>query len=270
MKILTVDEINRTFADKGVHIKLPLPGHYAVKNMQILERKHVPGGVSLLLSIRFVNDQGQEVSDLFHCEGKVEREEKKAEEPFDSKLLPLNNLLPLRSKEGFDTEGEALGYLTQSVSHLLRDKGYTAVDRGLADLHFENEGSAFFVNLALRCDDLALERAGELVRLRQEHGVDHEYGLVIPAFQEALGVPLLLQDRWMIRNQEYLSQNRIGLYGVDNWNPNLLYAFTIHPGSRELRRYFMTTGPKWTLVRSRYVLSRKKRAAEDRSPVEET
>jgi hypothetical protein len=268
--MLTVEDINRTFADKGIHIKLPLPLHYAVKNMQILDRKHVPGGVSLLLSVRFVNDQGKDISDLFHCEGEVEREEKKAEDPFDSKLLPLANLLPLRSREGFDSEGEALDYLREAVSHLLEDKGYTEVDRGVTDLYFDNQGMGFFVNLALRCDDLALERAKELARLRLEHGVDHEYGLVIPAFQEALGVPLLLQDRWMFRNQEYLSANRIGVYGVDNWNPNLLYAFTIHPGSREMRRYFMTTGPKWTLVRSRYVLSRKKRAAESQSQDEES
>ena len=42
--MLTVDDINRTFADKGIHIKLPLPGHYPVKKMQIMERKKMPGG----------------------------------------------------------------------------------------------------------------------------------------------------------------------------------------------------------------------------------
>jgi hypothetical protein len=98
-----------------------------------------------------------------------------------------------------------------------------------------------------------------LVELRRRHGVDHEYGLVIPAFQETLGVSLLSEERWMLRNQESLAANRIGVYAVDNWNPNLIYAFGIHPSSRELKKYFMTTGPKWSLVRSRYVLRRDKR-----------
>jgi hypothetical protein len=264
MDMLTVDDINRTFADKGVHIKLPLPGHYAVKNMQILERKRVPGGVGLLLNIRFVNDRGEDVSDLFYCEGELEHEEKKEAETEESQHLPLTRLLPLRSKEGFDSEGEALDYLKQAITHLLEDKGYSSLSRGDSDLYFENEGVGFFVNLAIRCDDQALQKAEDLIRLRHEQGVDHDYGVLVPAFQETLGVSLLNEERWILRNQERLTINRIGLYAVDNWNPNLIYAFSIHPGPRELKRFFMTTGPKWTLVRSRYVLGRKKRAAEGR------
>lgn len=63
----------------------------------------------------------------------------------------------------------------------------------------------------------------------------------------------------MLRNQESLAANRIGVYAVDNWNPNLIYAFGVHPSPRELKKYFMTTGPKWSLVRSRYVLRRDKK-----------
>ena len=76
-KMLTVGEINSTFAEKGIQVQLPLPAAFLVRSLQILERKKIPGGVALLLSVRFVNDKGEEVSDLFHCEGAVESEEKK-------------------------------------------------------------------------------------------------------------------------------------------------------------------------------------------------
>jgi len=265
MDLLTVDDIHRTFADKGVHIKLPLPGHYLIKKMQILERKNLPGGVSLLLNISFVNDRGEDVSDLFYCEGELEREEKEQAEPVQDHHLPLTQLLPLRFKEGFDSEEEEREYLTLAITHLLEEKGYSSIDRKDVDLYFEDRGTGFFLNLALRCDDHALQKTEEMINIRQEHGVDHDYGILIPAFQETLDVSLLNEERWMLRHQERLTINRIGLYGVDNWNPNLIYAFTIHPQPRELKRYFMTTGPKWNLVRSRYVLGRKKRAAERRA-----
>jgi len=253
--MLTVDDINR----------MPLPGHYPVKKMQIMERKKMPGGVSLLLNISFVNDRGEDVSDLIYCEGEVEREEKEQAEPVEGHHLPLTGLLPLRSKEGFDSDAEEIEYLTMAITHLLEDKGYSATVGQDTDLHFENNGLGFFLNLALRCDDQALHKAEELIRIRERHGVDNDYGVLVPAFQEALGVSLLNEERWILRHQERLTMNRIGLYGVDNWNPNLIYAFTIHPWPRELKRYFMTTGPKWNLVRSRYVLGRKKRAEERRS-----
>ena len=260
MPVLKVEDINRTFAEKGVHIKLPLPEDHVVKNMQILERKHIPGGVGLLLNIKFVNDRGEDVSDLFYCEGEVEREEKK--DDAESQYLPLTHLLPLRFREGFDGDEETFDYLTLAITHLLEDKGYSSIDRQDVDRYFENQGLGFFVNLAVRCDAQALEKAEALIKLRQEYGVDHDYGVLMPAFQETLGVSLLNEERWILRYHERLSINRIGLYGIDNWNPNLVYAFTVHPSPRELKRYFMTTGPKWNLVRSRYVLGRKKRAAE--------
>src|SRR5512137_271716 len=100
-KMLTVEEINSTFAEKGVHIRLPLPAHYPVRSVQILERKKIPDGVALLLSIKFINDNGEEVSDFFHCEGKVESQEKKMAVT-DIEPLPLAAQLPLRSQEGFE------------------------------------------------------------------------------------------------------------------------------------------------------------------------
>ncbi|MDM7999249.1 MAG: hypothetical protein QUS33_04445 [Dehalococcoidia bacterium] len=256
-KMLTVGEVNSTFAEKGVHVQLPLPTDYLVRSLQILERKKIPGGVALLLSVRFINDKGEEVSELFHCEGAVESEERKrrAAAP-DIEQPPLAELLPLRSQEGFENEEAAVAYLAEAVTHLVKDKGYTTIQCDDVDLCFEKAGRRFFVELAARCDDLALVKAEKLIALRGKHGVDHDYGLVIPAFQETLGVPLLAEERWILRHQERMTINRIGIYGVDNWNPNLLYAFSVHPGQKDLKRYFMMTGSKWELVRSRYVLRR--------------
>ena len=256
-KMLTVGEINSTFAEKGVQVQLPLPAGYLVRSLQILERKKIPGGVALLLSVRFINDKGEEVSDLFHCEGAVESEEKKRRlAATDIETPPLDAHLPLRSQEGFENDEEARAYLAGSVTHLARDKGYEQVERGDVDLCFEKEGRRFLLELAVRCDDAALAKTEKLLALRREEGVDHDYGLVIPAFQETLGVPLLAQERWILRHMEKLTINRIGVFGVDNWNPNLLYAFSVHPGQKDLKRYFMMTGSKWELVRSRYVLRR--------------
>jgi hypothetical protein len=256
-KMLTVGEINSTFAGKGVQVQLPLPAGYLVRSLQILERKKIPGGVALLLSVRFINDKGEEVSDLFHCEGAVESEEKKRRAAAnDIEQPPLDAHLPLRSQEGFDNDEAAIAYLTEAVAHLVKDKGYGPATSGDVDLCFEKEGRRFFVDLAVRCDDLALVKAEKLLALRLKEGVDHDYGLVMPAFQETLGVPLLAQERWILRHQERLMINRIGVFGVDNWNPNLLYAFSVHPVQKDLKRYFMMTGSKWDLVRSRYVLRR--------------
>ena len=255
--MLTVGEVNSTFAEKGVQVQLPLPPSYLVRSLQILERKKIPGGVALLLSVRFINDQGEEASDLFHCEGAVESEEKKRRlAAKDIEMPPLDAHLPLRSQEGFDNDDEARAYLAEAVTHLAGDKGFQPVQRGDVDLCFEKEGRRFLVELAVRCDDAALAATEKLLALRRQEGAEHDYALVIPAFQETLGVPLLTQERWILRHMEKLTINRIGVFGVDNWNPNLLYAFSVHPGQRDLKRYFMMTGSKWELVRSRYVLRR--------------
>jgi len=255
--MLTVDDVNKILAEKGLHIVLPLPSHFLVRNMKILEKRKIPGGMGVLLSVDFVNEKGENVSDLFHCEGQVEVDREKKLPP--TPPPPLSDLLPLRTEEGFQNDEEGMAYLGKAIGHLLEDKGYRAADSPDVDLYYEWQGKGFFVNLALRCDDVALGRGQELADLRRRRGVDHEYGLAIPAFQETLGVSLLSQERWMLRNQESLAANRIGVYAVDNWNPNLIYAFGVHPSPRELKKYFMTTGPKWSLVRSRYVLRRDKK-----------
>ena len=263
--MLTVEDINKTFADKGLHIKLPLPDQFLVKKMDILERKTTAEGIGLLLNISFVNDQGQEVSDLIFCEGKVDWKATRPAKPAEIKQPPKKEMLPLRSKETFDNEEEGMAYLKEAMGHLLSDKGYRPGAPDKVDMFFENEGNAFYLNVAVRCDETAWAKAKNLAELRQGCGLDHEYGLVVPAFQESLGISLLNQDRWIWRNQEYLANNRIGVYAVDNWNPNMIYAFSIHPRPRELRRYFMTTGSQWQMIRSRYVANRSQRRREAES-----
>jgi len=260
--VLTVQDINNTFADKGIHIRLPLPDGFLVKKMDILERKSTPEGVGLLLNIRYVNENGQEASDLFFCEGKLDDRHRRKAATAEIKQPPKSQLLPHRSREDFNDDGEVRDYLREAVTHLLVDKGYHLSEKEGVDLHFEDDAQGFFLNLAVRCDDTAMEKARELADLRQRHGVDHEYALVVPAFQESLGVSLINQDRWMWRNEEYLAANHIGLYAVDNWNPNLIYGFAIYPKARELKRYFMTTGSQWQMVRQRYVAGRSLRRRE--------
>jgi len=257
---LTVADINNTFAQKGVHIKLPLPSHFLVKNIDILEKRSYPGGIGLLLNVRFIDDRGGEVSDLFLCEGRVDAKREGKVEEVEIQAVLKAELLPLRQKGSFEDEDEAEAYLREAISHLLQDKGYRPGEQSGADLYFQKEGQGFFVNLIVRCDKRGLERAKELIELRRKHGSAHEYGLIIPAFQESLGVSLLAQERWIWRNQEHLAAHRIGVYAVDNWNPNLLYAFTIYPKERELKRFFIAAASKWSLVRDRYVLSRSKKS----------
>jgi hypothetical protein len=145
----------------------------------------------------------------------------------------------------------------------LLDKGYVAKEHPEADLYFEKEtlkgAQSFFVNIHLYCDARALEKAKELVELRRKYGSEHEYGLVVLAFPDSLGLSLYDQENWIFEYQEFLATHRIGLYGVDNSDPNRIYPFTVYPKGLELIRYFMLTMSQWSLVRSRYVDSRDKR-----------
>ena len=54
---------------------------------------------------------------------------------------------------------------------------------------------------------------------------------------------------------DHLTGHRICLCGVDNKDPNQVYAFTIYPRSRELVSYFVVTTHQWSMVRERYVLN---------------
>ena len=255
--MVTISDVNRAFAEKGLHIELPLPADTVVKGVDIMEHINYPGGVKVLLKVNFIDEHGHEVSDLFYCEGALERK-RGAPEEIEIKQPLKASLLPTRGVWDFASEDEARTTLCQAITHLLEDKGYAPAKRDGPDLYFEQDGHGFFINVALRCDEETLQKARELVSLRRQHGSTHDYGLVLPAFQETLGIPLREQENWILRHTEYLSAHRIGVYAVDNQDPNRVYSFTIHPKSRDLMKYFVNTSSQWTLVRMRYMAARKK------------
>ncbi|MDY7019534.1 MAG: hypothetical protein SU899_05640 [Chloroflexota bacterium] len=254
--MITVEDINKTFAEKGVYIELPLPPDRVVKSIEILEKQTEGDNVKLLLNVKFIDESGRDVSDILFCHGRTTRKriKKTAPPPLLERLK--SEMLTQREKSTFENEAEAETYIKEAISHLLQDKGYHPIEQGEIELYFEKEGRGFFINLAVRLDEKAVEKAKGLVELRRKHGSSYDYGLVIPAFQESLGLPLHAQERWMFTNGEYLSAHHIGVYAVDNLDPNRIYPFTIYPGVKELMRYFMTTTQQWLLIRSRYVVDR--------------
>lgn len=255
----TVAEVKEIFAKKGLHIKFPIQGDFLVKNIDIVERHTYPeGGIHFLLRMVFVDDKGREISDLFPCEGRIKRKKPlitvSEEVPKPLTLQPL----PMREKVAFENADEALRYLAEAITHLLKDRGYGQAEQDDCDLYFQKGPRGLFLNLAPRCDEAALQRTKELIRLRGKHGSGHDYSLVVPAFQDSLGVSLLFQENWFREHGESLAGHRIGVYGVNNSDPNLIFPFTIYPKERELARYFMYTGPQWTILRNKYVTSKKR------------
>jgi len=256
--MITVAEVNKAFLDKGLHIELPLPDDRVVKKVEILEKRTWPGGVGVLLNVKFIDEQGREVSDIFFCQG---RKESKKVVTVASPIKPLKSeMLPQRERLTFETDEEVKAYLKLAISHLLQDKGYQVAEQSEVDLYLEKGGKGFFINLSCRCDDEAFKRIEELYELRGKYGGDHDYGLVVPAFQEYLGIPLRSQEGWVQRHHEWLSVQHIGVYAADNQDPNKLYSFTVYPQARELRRYFMITSQQWSLVRAKFIERRSERS----------
>lgn len=257
--MVTVADINKAFKDKDIQIKLPLPEDWQIKKLELLEKTRHLDTLHLLLNVSFVNDRGEVKSDLFNLEGSMRRKVIESNPP---KSVMKSEFLPVREKVTFDDEDEARAYMMEAMSHLLKDKGYSPGELTGADLYFEKGGRGFFINLAVRCDDQGLEEVKRLVKLRHEYGADYDYGLVIPAFQDSLGLSLRLEEMWISDNTEYLTAHRICVFAVDNADPNRLYPFTVYPKDRSLMSYFMVTTQQWILVRTRYVTTRKERREE--------
>lgn len=261
----TVEEVNQTFAEKGIYVEIPLPGNWLVKKIDILEKSlGTAGEIGLLLGIQFYDDSGRERSDLFYCQGRMKPGARRRAETVKLQQQPVKStLLPQRGKAEFDSAEEARAFLAEAFSHLLQDKGYVPQEQRESALYFEKETpkgvQRFFVQVNPCCDDRALEKARELVELRRKHGSEQEYGLVVLAFPDSLGLSVYEQENWIYQYQEYLATHRIGLYGVDNQDPNRIYPFSVYPKELELVRYFMTTMSQWSLVRARYVDSKDKR-----------
>lgn len=249
----TAKDITEAFAKNGVHITIPINSDWPVKNVRVLEKIERHGSLRLLLRLDFIDGKGKERTDVFLCEGRIERE--KAEKAARVEDPLKSSQLPLREKVTFSDESQARDYLREAISHLLQDKGYHLEEPSGVDLYLVKKERGFFIDFGI-CNEKGLEKVKELVELRQKRGNAHDYGLVALAFQESLGIPLRVQERWISEQSEYLSVNRIGIYGVDNRDPNSIYAFASYPKDRDLSRYFMKTSPRWALVRGRYVQSR--------------
>ena len=217
----TVKEVNKVFAEQGLEIKLPYPEDWMVQDIQIVEKREEGDRVKVLLALKMFDSEGKDVSDLYFSETRVKREKKPkkvvTKHPLKEKMLPERPSIEFKSDE------EAWNYMKDAFSALLRDKGYEIKESDLADIYAEKGKRKFLLKIALRSGEEAEKKVEELVNLRKKYGNEYDYGLVLPAFSEPLGVSRFDHERWISERIEYLSKHRIGLFGVDNKNPNLIY-----------------------------------------------
>ena len=276
----TVKDVNEAFMEKGIRMELPFPEHWLVKNVEILEKKTTADKVGVLLALKMVDDQGREVSDVYYGESTVKRERKTRDIKIE--VPTKEDFLPLRPKIEFDGEQEAQEYIREAFLHLLKDKGYeiwgetltgepapaiqTLLESGKLDAYAEKGGKGFLIMMALRssADDASL-KGDALVQMRKEYGNLYDYGLVIPAFQQSLGVRWRDQEYWLTTSNEHLSIHRVGLFAVDNLDPNRIYPLTIYTKERELFKYMVNASRQWSVVKGRYVQQRITRTGETAS-----
>ena len=276
----TVKDVNEAFMEKGIRMELPFPEHWLVKNVEILEKKTTADKVGVLLALKMVDDQGREVSDVYYGESTVKRERKTRDIKIE--VPTKEDFLPLRPKIEFDGEQEALEYIREAFLHLLKDKGYeiwgetltgelapaiqTLLESGKLDAYAEKGGKGFLIMMALRsAEDDASLKGDALVQMRKEYGNLYDYGLVIPAFQQSLGVRWRDQEYWLTTSNEHLSIHRVGLFAVDNLDPNRIYPLTIYTKERELFKYMVNASRQWSVVKGRYVQQRITRTGETES-----
>ncbi len=251
----TVRDVNKAFQAKKMEIQLPYPEDWEVKDLQILEKKGSARSVRVLLAVELIRD-GQLIRDMCYLEGEIERERSGGQGDVEAPVKK-EFLLPLRNRFDFDSDEEALGYLREAFASLLQDNGYRIEEHPAADLYGVIGKRGFFLGLACRCDESASRKVDQLIELRKEYKHVHDYGLVVPAFQEVLDIPLSEQESWVLAHVESLSAHRVGVYGVDNGDPNRVYPFTTYPQVRGLLRYFVATSRQWQDVRSQYMSLRK-------------
>ena len=252
----TVEDVNRAFREKKIEIELPYPADWEVKDLQILEKKDTARSVKVLLAVELFR-QGKVIRDLCYLEGEVDRGQ--AGKPVEPESPEKRkHLLEIRNRLDFESEVEAVAYLKEAFTSLLRAYEYEVEDHPEADAYGRLGSRGFFAMFCSRCDGLASEKGQHLIGLRKKYKHQNDYGLVMPAFQEPLGVSLSDQEAWVMAHVDGLSTHRVGVYGVDNADPNRIYPFTIYPQVRGLLRYFVATSRQWQDVRAQYVLSRKR------------
>ncbi|RJP57130.1 MAG: hypothetical protein C4549_05570 [Deltaproteobacteria bacterium] len=275
----TVREVNEAFLEKGLEIELPFPDDWLVKKVDILEKRDSSDKVGVLLALKLIDDMGREISELYYGESLVKRERKVREAKIE--VPSKTELLPLRSKMDFDSDEEAWSYIKGAFIHLLKDKGYSIwgdnissgidssvlslLEKGELDIYAEKDSRGFLIRVALRSTkEDAYKKAIGLVELRKDYGSLYDYGLVIPAFQDSLGVKWRDQEFWLTVNSEYLSIHRIGLFAVDNLDPNRVYPHTVYAKEREIFRYMVNSSRQWSVVRGRYLQQRASRVVSSK------
>jgi hypothetical protein len=262
----TIKDVKEIFAQKGLRFKQLPPDNYVVKSAKVVERHVFPNGDSMAaLNITFINDNGKTVSDLFVCEGKIKKS-KVDTPPIEPPALTQLKALPLRETFEFSSDDEAIEYIKMALTHLLKDNDYIPDEAEGCDLYLKKSSVGFFINITPRFDDTALSKADALVALRMKHGNDNFFALAAPAFQDSLGLSLLLQERWISLNGEFLAAHRIGLYTVNNKNPNQIFPFTVYPQKdRKLSRYFIATTQQWSVMRDKYLQYRAEKEKEGKA-----
>jgi len=249
-----VRNTNAAFKEKGVRVRLPYPGDWQVKRIELIEKTIEGSKVKVLLGVTVISEEKAETFDLLYGESDIKRVNKKR--PIRTEKDYKSQLLPSRANMDFSDEVEARGYVLDAFKHLLTDKGYEIEQDLTVDLLARKGKRRFYVILSLRCDDEALKQAKKMIRFRKEKGGEHDYGLAFIAFQSVLGISLLEQERWISQYQSYFSNHRIGIYAVDNKDPNIMYPFSVYPKGKDLFIYFVKTSRLWRTVKDRYVLGR--------------
>jgi len=175
--------------------------------------------------------------------------------------------LPLRETFEFSSDNEAIEYVKMAFTHLLKDNDYVESEVEGCDLYLKRDPFGFFINFVQRFDEAALAKANALIDMRMKHGNENFFGLVGLAFQDTVGLSLLLQERWLSLNGESLAVHRIGVYTVNNKNPNQIFPWTIYPQKdQQLARYFMATRQQWAVMRDKYIEYRAEKEKKSTSP----
>lgn len=250
----TVADVNNAFSEKKMEIRLPYPDDWLVKDLQVLEKKDTAKEVRVLLAVELIVE-GKAINDICFLEGEIEREKPRSVSTVE---LPQkeSHVLPVRNRFDFDSDEEARDYVREAFASLLMANDYIIEENTEADLYGTIGKRGFFIMITPRLDDSAIGIAQHLIELRKKHKYMSDYALVAPAFQEPLGVPLSSQEAWVMANIDKLSAYRIGVYGVDNSDPNRVYPFTIYPQVRGLLRYFVAASRQWQDARTQYMSRR--------------
>jgi len=250
----TIQDVKEIFAQKGLRFQHLPPDNYLVKSVKVVERHVSPNGDSTVaLNITYFTEDGKPVSDLFVCEGKIKKS-KVDTPPIEPPALTQLKSLPMRESFEFGSDNEAIEYIKMALTHLLKDNDYSEGETEGCDLYLNKSSVGFFINITPRFDEVALAKANALIELRMKHGNDNFFALAAPAFQDSVGLSLLLQERWLSINGEFLAAHRIGVYTVNNRNPNQIFPFTVYPQKdRKLARYFMATTQQWSVMRDKYL-----------------